>query len=51
MDSAKLTQLAIAAGIVYAVYRFAPDQAVKAAAVGVLGIMVAKQTPYVKDVV
>lgn len=37
----------IAAGIVYAIYRFAPNQAIKAAALGVAGTMVAGYIPYV----
>lgn len=45
-------KLGMALAIVYGVYRFAPGgQAVKAAAAGVMGVIVAKQTPYVKDVV
>lgn len=52
MSSDQLMKLGIALGIVYAVYRFAPGgQATKAAAAGVIGVIVAKQTPYVKDVV
>ncbi|MBN8506135.1 MAG: hypothetical protein J0L58_16850 [Burkholderiales bacterium] len=48
--SDNLTKLAIALGICYAAYRFAPMAAVKAAAVGVAGTIVAKQLPYVGDV-
>ena len=41
----------IAAGIVFAAYKFGPNQAVKAAALGVAGVMVAKQIPYVQDAI
>lgn len=51
MDTSKLVNLGIALGIVYAVYKFAPMQAAKAAALGVAGVIVAKQTPFVKDYV
>lgn len=40
----------IALGIVYAAWKFAPSAAVKAAALGVGGVIIAKQIPYVKDV-
>lgn len=38
----------IALGIVYAAWKFAPSAAVKAAALGVGGVIVGKQLPYVK---
>ena len=41
--------LGIALAIVYAVQRYAPNQAVKAAALGVGGVVVAKQLPFVKN--
>lgn len=50
MDSKTIMKLGIALGVVYAAYRFAPSQQVKAAALGVAGLIVAKQVPYVKDV-
>jgi hypothetical protein len=40
----------MAAAILYGIYRFAPNQAVKAMALGAAGAIVAKQVPYVKDV-
>lgn len=46
MDTAKLIPLGIALGICYAVQKFAPQQWVKAAAIGVGGVIVAKQIPY-----
>lgn len=39
----------IAAGIVFAAIKFGPNASVKAAALGVAGVMVAKQIPYVQD--
>lgn len=43
--------LAVAAGLVYAVYRFAPNGAIKAMALGVGGVMAAKQLPYLRAAV
>jgi hypothetical protein len=42
----------IAAGILFAIYKWAPNQAVKAMALGVAGVMAANYVPYVngKDV-
>ncbi len=50
MDS-NLTKTAIALAIVYGIYKFVPNQAVKAAALGVAGTIVARQIPYVQDAV
>lgn len=49
MNTEALTKLAIAAGVTFAVYKFVPNAAVKAAALGVIGVMVAKQVPYVSN--
>jgi NAD(P)H-dependent flavin oxidoreductase YrpB (nitropropane dioxygenase family) len=49
MDTSKLVPLGIALGICYAVQHFVKNQAVKAAAIGVAGVIVAKQIPYVQD--
>jgi len=49
MDTAALTKLAIAAGVAFAVAKFSSNAWVKGAAVGVLGVIVAKQVPYVRD--
>lgn len=43
-----LMSAAIAAVAVYAVWKFAPNQAIKAMALGVGGVIVGKQLPYVK---
>lgn len=50
MDSTKIVPLAVALGLCYAVQHFVKNQAVKAAAIGVAGVIVAKQVPYVQDV-
>lgn len=51
MNSSDLMKLLIAAGIVYAGYKFAPNGAIKAMALGVGGVMAARQLPYLKEVV
>ncbi|MGQ0750600.1 MAG: hypothetical protein ACT4PS_08705 [Betaproteobacteria bacterium] len=48
MDSQKLMSLALAAGIIYAAYKFGPAE-VKGAALGVAGVIVARQIPYVRE--
>jgi len=40
---------AIAAGILFAAIKFVPNAQVKAAALGVAGVMVARQIPYLSD--
>ena len=45
----QLKGLLIAAAIVAAAIKFAPNASVKAAAFGVAGVMAARQIPYVKD--
>ncbi|WP_288254047.1 hypothetical protein [uncultured Hydrogenophaga sp.] len=49
MDTSKLVPMAIALGICYAVARFVPNNMVKAGAYGVMGVIVARQVPYVKN--
>jgi hypothetical protein len=49
--SEEMKKLAIAGAILFAGYKYAPNAIVKAAVLGVAGIVVAKQTPYVKEVV
>lgn len=51
MNQADLIKAGIALGIVYAVYKFVPNAAVKAAALGVGGMIVAKRVPYVNDAI
>lgn len=36
----------IALGVLYAIYKFAPHQAVKAMALGAAGVVVAKRLPF-----
>lgn len=50
MDEAtknKWIAVAIGGGIAFAVFKFAPNNLVKGAALGVLGTIVARQVPYV----
>lgn len=49
MDQAALIKLGMACAIAYGVYHFSKNMAVRGAALGVLGTIVAKQVPYVKD--
>lgn len=49
MDTSKLVPAAIALGICYAASKFSTNSMVKAAAYGAMGVIVAKQIPYVKD--
>lgn len=51
MDSQALVKSGIALAIVFAVYKFVPNAAVKAAALGVGGMIVAKQVPYVNEAI
>ena len=51
MSQSELTKLAMALGILYGVYKFAPHQAIKAAALGVAGVVVAKNVPVLKDLI
>lgn len=48
-NQSDLIKAAIALGIVWAIYKFVPGQATKAAALGVGGVILAKQLPFVKD--
>lgn len=49
--SSPMMKAAMALGLVYLAYKYGPNNAVKGAALGVGGIIVAKQLPYVKDVI
>lgn len=51
MDTSKLVPAGIALALCYAVSHFVKNQTVKAAAIGVMGVIVAKQIPYVQDAV
>lgn len=50
MNQAQLMNLAIAGGIVFAAYKYGSG-AVKAGAMAIGAVIVAKQIPYVKDYV
>lgn len=50
MTSADLTKLAIAGGILFAGYKYGNGM-VKAGAIAVAALVVAKRVPYVKDVI
>jgi hypothetical protein len=47
LTSAQMTNLAIGLGACFAAWKFAPNASVKAAALGVAGVIVAKQLPFV----
>lgn len=47
---ANLTRLGIAAGILFAAYKFGPKQ-MQGAAMAIGAVVVAKQIPYLKEVV
>ena len=49
MDTSKLMPTAIALGLLYAVSHFIKNPMVKAGAYGAMGVVLAKQVPYVKD--
>lgn len=50
MTQEQIMQLGIAAGILFAAYKFGPA-AVKAGAVAVAAVVVAKRIPYVSEVI
>ncbi len=50
MDQSQIMKLALAGGILFAAYKYG-SRPIKAAAVAVAGIAVAKRVPYVKDVI
>lgn len=50
MDLSKLMPAGIALAILYGVAHFAKNQQVKAGCYGAMGVIVAKQVPYVQDV-
>jgi hypothetical protein len=49
MTQSDLVTLGMALAISFGVYHFVKNPAVKAASLGVMGVIVAKQIPYVKD--
>ena len=49
LTQAQLTKIAIGLGACLAVYKFSGHQAAKAMALGVAGVIVGKQLPYVRE--
>lgn len=49
MDTSKLVSVGVGLAIAYGVSHFIKNPVVKAAAYGVMGVIVAKQIPYVKQ--
>lgn len=49
LTTAQMTSIGIALAAVYAAFKFAPNAQVKAAALGVGGVILAKQLPYIQD--
>lgn len=47
----QLMNMGITAAILFAAWKFAPNNSIKAAVLGVAGVVVAKQLPYVKTLV
>jgi hypothetical protein len=46
---AQMIKIGTALAILYGVYKFVPGTAAKAAALGVAGVVIAKQLPILKD--
>jgi hypothetical protein len=46
---AQLIKMGTALAILYGVYKFVPNAAARAAALGVAGVVIAKQVPVLKD--
>lgn len=44
-----ITKLAITGGILFAVYKFAPSNAIKGGVLAVTAVIVAKHVPYVQE--
>lgn len=49
LTSSQITKLAMGLAACFAVYKFVPHQAAKAMALGVAGVIVGKQLPYVRE--
>jgi hypothetical protein len=49
VNQSDLMKLGVALAVTWAVYKFVPSAAAKAAALGVAGTIVAKQIPFVKE--
>ncbi len=51
MTSSEMTKAAIGLGICFAAYKFGTHPAIKAMALGVAGVIVAKRVPYLSEAV
>lgn len=51
MNLNSLMKPALALAALWAVYKYGPNNAVKGAALGIAGVVVAKQVPVIKDVI
>lgn len=51
MDSQTLMKFAIGGAVLFGIYKLAPAQWMKAMALGAAGVAVAKQIPYVNEIV
>jgi hypothetical protein len=51
MGNIDIKKLAIAGGILYAAYKFAPNQLIKGGVLSVAAVLVAKQVPFVNEYV
>lgn len=49
LTSSEITKAGLGLAVCFAIYKFVPHQAAKAAALGVAGVIVAKRLPYVSD--
>jgi len=49
MTSSQMTKIAVALGACFAAYKFLPHPAARAMALGVAGVIVGRQIPYVQD--
>ena len=49
LTTSEMTTIGIALAVCFAAYKFIPNAAAKAAALGVAGTIIAKQLPYVQD--
>ncbi len=49
MNQAELVKMGTALAMLYAVYKFVPHPAAKAAALGVAGVIVARKVPVLKE--
>lgn len=49
LSQAELVKMGTALAMLYAVYKFVPHQAAKAAALGVAGVVIARKVPVLRD--